>query len=182
MDKVKRSKISKRALLILMLTLLTSSIISSVRAQQDLKTVLIRAQYSTSIGGHNEPIRDVLIDYKKLDSNEWFSVITNENGQGYIALEKGSSYELKIQYDGSQEQFLLEFVDEDMLMISIDMNNKNIVDCKFISPNPAKYFDIPLFSFLNFTLHLSHVISFFIGLILSIIFIRARINKWREQI
>ena len=151
-----------------------------VRAQQDLKIVLVRAQYSTSVGGHNEPIRDVLIDYKPGDSTEWFSVITSENGQSYIALEEGSSYEFKIQYEGSQEQFLLEYIDEDILMISINMNNASIVGCSFISAFPAEDSDLPVSSSLNFSLQLSHIISFLLGIVLTIIFIR--MNKLRKQI
>ena len=155
------------------------TIIAEVKelSKQDLSSLLVRAQYSASIGGHNEPIRGVITDYKTYGSNEWFSVTTNENGQAYIALEPSFTYELKIQYDSSQDQFLLEYGDQDTLMISIDINNKNIVDCRFISAHQSINFDPPLFSFLNFTLHLSHFISFLLGLILSIIFIYWRINK-----
>lgn len=175
----KRSNVSKSALLILTL-FLPLLIISPVRAQQDLQIVLVRAQYSTSIGGQNEPIRDVLIGYKPVDSTEWFSVITNENGQSYIALEEGSSYELIITMNDSQKQVLLEYINEAILLISIDMNDNNIVGCNFISAYPAESSGLPFFSFYNFTLHLSHTISFFLGLVLTIIFIR--LNNLRKQI
>ncbi len=170
----KRTKTSKIALMVLMFPLLISSLISPVGAQQALTTVLIRAQFSTSIGGHNEPVPDVLIDYKILDSTEWFSVITNEMGQAYMGLEAGSSYEVKITMDESQEQFSLEYIDEDILMISINLNNANIVGCSFISPFPAEDSDLPVSSSSPFTLQISHIISFLLGIVLTVLYIRLK--------
>ena len=174
MFKGRRSKSSYIAILVLMLPLLISSLISPVSAQQDIKIVLIRAQFSTSIGGHNEPVPDVLIDYKILDSTEWFSVITNEMGQAYVGLEVGSSYDLNITMNDSQKQFLLEYIDEDTLMISINMNNANIAGCIFLSAFPAEDSDLPVSSSSQFTLQISHIISFLLGIVLTIIFIRLK--------
>ena len=138
---------------------------------EDLVPVLVRAQYSASIGGHNEPIGGVVIEYRKTGSQTPLIAETNEEGVCYIALERETLYEFSVEYGDQRRSFTLEYTNQTVLLISIDLSGGDIVDCVFLTAKPSSrgYKDPGITTILGFTLHLSHVVSFIMGLLSSLI-------------
>jgi len=149
-------------------------------SNEELRVVLVRAQYSASIGGQNEPVPNVRVEYGKSGSNEIFVAITNEYGCSYIALERGQTYVFKIQYEESQKEFRLEYDNQSTLLIRVDVNEKSIVDCAFLSARPSSGSYDPA-SFSSLTFYLSHVIAFCFGFVLSFAIIRI-MDKGRRKL
>ena len=101
------------------------------------RSVLCRAQYSTSIGGRNEPIPNVgmLVSSATQDPTLYF---TGKTGQVYIPLLVGETYDFKADYEGASKLATLTYKRESMLLISIDPNIPRIYEIALLQPRYAK--------------------------------------------
>ncbi len=145
--------------------------IKSTPGREDMIPILVRAQYSASIGGHNEAIAGVIIEYRRLGSTVPLIAETNEDGICYIVLKSGTRYEINISYRNQTKKFILEYGNQTTLLISIDLSKGEIVDCTFLKAetSPKVDRDPKIITIFGFTLYLSHMIFFIIGLSSSLI-------------
>jgi hypothetical protein len=96
--------------------------------------VLVRAQYSTTIGGKNEPIKGVIINYRSDSSSG--TATTDDYGHCYIQLLPGLTYTFDVTYKERTKTFYVKYMGESVLFIHIDPTKGEIVGMDFLTPQP----------------------------------------------
>jgi hypothetical protein len=117
------------ALIALVIILSTVAVVGAASSE-----VLVRAQYSASIGGKNEPIEGVAVGYTAIGTLSEKVATTNQYGQCYAELTSGTTYAFSVTYKEKTKKFSVQYKGESVLLIHVDPIKGEVVGMEFQTP------------------------------------------------